>query len=198
MLHRLSATAIAAAIAIMISRSHATSDITPLSQVRSEVALRASAATTTCDAPFFLREHPPGRRARHLFGPGPHVVPLATRPKMRGGPVVPPIKACKTFSAPGSASAVRECTLDLPRSFAGGDGLRVQTNGKGGSKDAALVLLVVVVVFRSPFYRSSLSVQQRWWYLFGLSPSPRPCENIDSEIDNKFDSEIDSEIDDRS
>ena len=60
MLHRLSATAIAATIAIMISHSHATSGITPLSQVRSEVALRASAATTTCDTPFFCGSTPPG------------------------------------------------------------------------------------------------------------------------------------------
>ena len=58
----------------------------------------------------------------------------STRPKVHGGPIVPPIKACKTFSEPGSARAVLECTLDLPRSFAGGDGLRVQTNGKGGAK----------------------------------------------------------------
>ena len=37
-----------------------------------------------------------------------------------------------------------------------------------------LVALVVVVVFRSPFYRSSLSAQRRWRYLCGLSPPPRP------------------------
>ena len=69
MLHRLSATAIAAPIAIMLSHSHATSDITPLSQVRSEVALRASAATTTCDPPFFffLREHHPPREEGEAF-----------------------------------------------------------------------------------------------------------------------------------
>ena len=51
--------------------------------------------------------------------------------------IVQSITACKTFSAPGPASAVWECTLDLPHSFAAGDGLRVQTNGQGASKDEA-------------------------------------------------------------
>ena len=47
------------------------------------------------------------------------------------------ITACKTFSAPGPASAVWECTLNLPNSFAWGDGLSVQTNGQGASKEEA-------------------------------------------------------------
>ena len=61
----------------------------------------------------------------------------STRPKTHGGQIVPSITECKTYSAPGPASAVWECTLDLPHSFAAGDGLRVQTNGQGASKDEA-------------------------------------------------------------
>ena len=61
----------------------------------------------------------------------------STRPKAHGGQIVPAITKCKTYSAPGPASAVWECTLDLPHSFAAGDGLRVQTNGQGASTDEA-------------------------------------------------------------
>ena len=50
---------------------------------------------------------------------------------------MPSITASKTYSAPGPASAVWECTLDLPHSFAAGDGLSVQTSGQGASKDEA-------------------------------------------------------------
>ena len=38
----------------------------------------------------------------------------STRPKTHGGQIVPSITPCKTYSAPGPASAVWECTLDMP------------------------------------------------------------------------------------
>ena len=40
-------------------------------------------------------------------------------------------------SAPGSASANWHCSLDLPNSFAPGDGLRLQAEGFGQSKEEA-------------------------------------------------------------
>ena len=60
----------------------------------------------------------------------------STRPKHHGGPVVPSITACKTFRTM-SASGDWECWLDLPNSFANGDGLGFHTRGTGGSKDEA-------------------------------------------------------------
>ena len=60
----------------------------------------------------------------------------STRPREHGGPLVRSIKACKTFSG-SSASGEWECALDLPNSFAIGDGLAVQTSGTGASKQAA-------------------------------------------------------------
>ena len=61
----------------------------------------------------------------------------STRPKHHGGPVVLSVTACKTFSEPRSASGEWECRLDLPNSFADGDGLRCRTRGTGGRKDEA-------------------------------------------------------------
>ena len=81
----------------------------------------------------YLQQH----RLRHITW---HTVlnnHASTRPKVHGGFIVPSITDCKTYSAPGPASAVWECTLDVPHSFARGDGLRVQTNGQGASKDEA-------------------------------------------------------------
>ena len=60
----------------------------------------------------------------------------STRPKELGGPLVRSITACKTFSG-SSASGEWECALDLPNSFAIGDGLAVQTSGTGASKQEA-------------------------------------------------------------
>ena len=61
----------------------------------------------------------------------------STRPRQHGGAlVVRSITACKTFSA-SSASGEGECALELPNSFANGDGLVVQTSGTGASRQEA-------------------------------------------------------------
>ena len=72
---------------------------------------------------------------------------MSTRPKMYGGKLVPSVTDSKTFtqivpgsasaSAPSSASANWHCSLDLPNSFAPGDGLRLQAEGFGRTKDEA-------------------------------------------------------------
>ena len=54
----------------------------------------------------------------------------STRPKIHGGPIVPSITKCKTFTEPGSASASWQCTLDLPNSFAKDDGIRLHVSSE--------------------------------------------------------------------
>ena len=63
----------------------------------------------------------------------------STRPKAYGGPLVRAVTQCKTFAhvAPGSASESWRCSLDLPNSFTPTDGLRLQTEGYGSTKDEA-------------------------------------------------------------
>ena len=83
----------------------------------------------------YLLEH----HVRHISW---HIVlnnHASTRPKAHGGPIVPSIKACKTYQshAPGNASADWRCTLHMPNSFAAGDGRRLVTDGDGSTKDEA-------------------------------------------------------------
>ena len=61
----------------------------------------------------------------------------STRPEQLGGPIVKSVTACKDFSAPSSASANWQCILDLPHSFANGDGRRVVVHGEGKTKEDA-------------------------------------------------------------
>ena len=63
---------------------------------------------------------------------------VSTRPNQHGGKLCHAVTACKTFTnhAPGTASAWR-CTLELPNSFAPGDGIRVRTIGEGPTKEHA-------------------------------------------------------------
>ena len=78
----------------------------------------------------------------------------STRPKMYGGPIVESIKACKQFSAPGSASAAWQCSLDLPHSVARGDGRRVVVRGEGATKEDASEIAclhaVAILISESP------------------------------------------------
>ena len=45
-----------------------------------------------------------------------------TRPESYGGPTVPSVTKCTTFTRPGPASASWRCVLDLPNSFTKDDG----------------------------------------------------------------------------
>ena len=67
--------------------------------------------------------------ARDFFGFG----------RQRGGAAARWLLGCPRLprSAPGSASATWHCSLDLPNSFAPGDGLRLQAEGFGRTKDEA-------------------------------------------------------------
>ena len=64
----------------------------------------------------------------------------STRPKQYGGPVVPSIRACLSFSwentaAPDGADML--CILDMPNSFAKSDGRRLQAQGSGNNEKEA-------------------------------------------------------------
>ena len=81
----------------------------------------------------YLQEH----KLRHITW---HIIlnnHASTRPKMHGGPIVKAVTKCKEYTAPGPASAEWQCTLDLPHSFANGDGIRLVTTGRGDTKDEA-------------------------------------------------------------
>ena len=58
----------------------------------------------------------------------------STRPKAHGGPVVPSVTACKTFTPPGSASGLWRCVLHMPNSFAAGDGVLLHVEAEGSTK----------------------------------------------------------------
>ena len=47
------------------------------------------------------------------------------------------VKECKTFRAPGSASAFWECSLDLPNSYAKDDGIRLCVTSEGSTQELA-------------------------------------------------------------
>ena len=63
----------------------------------------------------------------------------STRPKLYGGPVVPSVRACRSFSqntaAPDGADTL--CILDMPNSFASSDGRRLQAQGSGNNEKEA-------------------------------------------------------------
>ena len=63
----------------------------------------------------------------------------STRPKLHGGPVVPSVRACRSFSqntaAPDGADTL--CILDMPNSFASSDGRRLQAQGSGNNEKKA-------------------------------------------------------------
>ena len=63
----------------------------------------------------------------------------STRPKLYGGPVVPSVRACRSFSqntaAPDGADML--CILDMPNSYASGDGRRLQAQGSGNNENEA-------------------------------------------------------------
>ena len=66
----------------------------------------------------------------------------STRPNAHGGKLVHSVTACKTYeqspgSAPGSTSGSWRCSLDLPNSFAPGDGRVLHAVGEGGTKEEA-------------------------------------------------------------
>ena len=61
----------------------------------------------------------------------------STRPKSYGGPTVPSVSACKTFTPPGSASASWQCVLDLPNSFTKDDGIRLRVSSEAPTKNKA-------------------------------------------------------------
>ena len=63
----------------------------------------------------------------------------STRPKQYGGPVVPSIRACRSFSQNTAASdgADTLCILDMPNSFASSDGRRLQAQGSGNNEKEA-------------------------------------------------------------
>ena len=91
-----------------------------------------SAAAMTAAVEAHLEE----RKGQHILW---HTVlnnNASTRPRQHGGALVRSITACKTFSA-SSASGEGECALELPNSFANGDGLVVQTSGTGASRQEA-------------------------------------------------------------
>ena len=76
----------------------------------------------------------------------------STRPQTHGGPLVHALTDCKTFEPvePGPASRWR-CSLQVPNSFAPGDGLRVFTTGEGitqtdASEDACQTALAVLLL----------------------------------------------------
>ena len=58
----------------------------------------------------------------------------STRPKCYGGATVPSLSDCKTFRAPGSASASWQCVVDLPNSFNKDDGIRLCVSSEGRNK----------------------------------------------------------------
>ena len=63
----------------------------------------------------------------------------STRPKAHGGPVVPSIRKCRSYSqntaAPDGAHTL--CIFDLPNSYASGDGRRLQAQGSGNNEQEA-------------------------------------------------------------
>ena len=59
----------------------------------------------------------------------------STRPKAYGGPVVPAITNCTTFTRLGSSTW--RCELDMAYSFAAGDGIRLQEVAEASAKDEA-------------------------------------------------------------
>ena len=63
----------------------------------------------------------------------------STRPKEIGGPLVPSLTVCKTFSkvGPGSASSTWKCLLRLPHSFAAGDNMSLNIQCEGENQDKA-------------------------------------------------------------
>jgi len=64
---------------------------------------------------------------------------IRSRPKDRGGPVVPSVCRAKTFTplGPGSASSGWQCILRLPHSFASGVGRELVSVGCGTTRDEA-------------------------------------------------------------
>ena len=60
----------------------------------------------------------------------------STRPRERGGPVVPAVSKCKVYDAASGAGGWR-CTLTLPNSFAAGDGRQLVAIGESATKDEA-------------------------------------------------------------
>ena len=63
----------------------------------------------------------------------------STRPKIYGGPVVPSVRACMSFSQITAAAdgADTLCTLDMPNSYASSDGRRLQAQGSGNNEKEA-------------------------------------------------------------
>ena len=58
----------------------------------------------------------------------------STRPKKYGGPTVPSVQNCKTFTEPGAASTTWQCVLDLPNSFTKNDGIRLRVSCEASTK----------------------------------------------------------------
>ena len=58
----------------------------------------------------------------------------STRPKKYGGPTVPSVQNCKTFTEPGAASTTWQCVLDLPNSFTKNDGIRLRVSCEAPTK----------------------------------------------------------------
>ena len=58
----------------------------------------------------------------------------STRPKLHGGPIVPSVRECMSVSQNGADTL---CILDMPNSFASGDGRRLQAQGSGNNAKKA-------------------------------------------------------------
>ena len=77
-------------------------------------------------------------RRHHMPGVSWHATPnnhASTRPKACGGSLVRSVRECKTFHP--RAGGGWQCSVDLPNSFAPGDGRQLHGVGVGGTQDEA-------------------------------------------------------------